>query len=71
MMVYKYTVEKKENQSQMFNRNNHKMMMVEICEKNKRDDGLETVVYLFLWKTEFCDFNIATYCPLMSLSSVR
>lgn len=47
MMVYRYTVEKKENQSQMFDRNNHKMMMVEVCEKNKRDDGLETVVYLF------------------------
>jgi hypothetical protein len=39
--------EKKENQSQMFNRNDLKMMMVEVYEKNKRDDDLETMVYLF------------------------
>jgi hypothetical protein len=46
MTVYN-TVVKKENQSHLFNRNNLKMMMVEVCEKNKRDDGLETVVYFF------------------------
>lgn len=71
MMVQRYTVEKKENQSQMFDRNNHKMMMVEVCEKNKRDDGLETGSTSSLWKIEFYDFNIAMYCPLMSLSSVH
>lgn len=73
-MVYTYTVEKKENQSQMFNRNNLKMMMVEVCEKNKRDDGLETVVYFFfmedcvLW-LEYCHVlssYIAVFCTLIS-----
>jgi hypothetical protein len=47
-MVYRCTVEKKKKiKSQMFNRNNLKMMMVEVCEKNKRDDDLETMVYFF------------------------
>lgn len=70
-MVYRYTVEKKENQSQMFNRNNLKMMMVEVCEKIKEMMVWKLWSTSSLWTIEFDGLNIAMYCHLISLSSVH